>query len=135
MRWLRLSALSIFALLSIGSALAVGVSQPVHAQLFDEVCQNTPNATVCQEKNKNQSKQDNVIYGKNGVLIKAANILALMVGIAAVLVIAVSGIRYIFSAGDSNSISTAKKGIIYSLVGLVIALVARSIIAFVINRL
>lgn len=129
--------------LAIAGVLFTGVvsvglgsfTSPAHAQLFDDICKKTPSATVCQEQRKEQSKQDNVIYGRNGILMRVTNLLALVIGVTAVIVIIVSGMRYIFSAGDASSIGTAKKAIIYALVGIAIALAARSIIAFVINRL
>ena len=58
-----------------------------------------------------------------------------IIGALALLMITVSGLRYITSAGDPQKASSAKNGIIYALVGLVIALIAESIIAFVVNRI
>jgi hypothetical protein len=121
-----------FALLG---AFVFTAAAPAHAQIFNDTCARTPSATVCKEQSKSQTKADNSIYGKNGVIIKATNILAIVVGATATIVIMVSGLRYIFSSGDSNSISSAKRGIIYALVGIVIALAGRSIIAFILNKL
>lgn len=58
-----------------------------------------------------------------------------IIGALALLMITVSGLRYITSAGDPQKASSAKNGIIYSLVGLIIAIMAEAIIAFVINRI
>ena len=58
-----------------------------------------------------------------------------IIGAVALLVITVSGLRYILSAGDPEKVSRAKNGIIYGLVGLVIAVSADAIVAFVANRL
>jgi hypothetical protein len=66
------------------------------------------------------------------------NILGIVFGIAgalALLIITVSGLRYILSAGNPEKTAKAKDGIIYALVGLVIAVTAEAIVAFVINRL
>ena len=65
-------------------------------------------------------------------------ILSIAFGIAgalALLIITVSGLRYITSAGNPEKTAKAKSGIIYSLVGLVIAITAEAIVAFVVGRL
>lgn len=127
--------IGVVASLAVAGSFVFANAVPASAQIFNDACNRTPNATVCKEQSKNQSTKDNVLYGKNGIIMKATNILALIVGVAATIVIAVSGLRYIFSSGDANSISSAKRGIIYALVGIVIAFGGRSIIAFVLNRL
>jgi hypothetical protein len=58
-----------------------------------------------------------------------------IVGGLALLMVIVSGLRYVLSAGDPQKTSKAKSGIIYSLVGLVIAITAQAIVLFVANRL
>jgi hypothetical protein len=58
-----------------------------------------------------------------------------IVGGLALLMIVVSGLRYVISAGDPQRTSKAKNGIVYSLVGLVIAIMAQAIVVFVANRL
>ncbi len=56
-----------------------------------------------------------------------------IIGAFALLSIVASGLRYITSQGDTQKTAEAKNGIIYSLVGLVIALSAEAIVAFVIT--
>ena len=56
-------------------------------------------------------------------------------GALAVLMITISGLRYITSAGNPEKTSRAKNGIVYSMVGLVIAIAAEAIVSFVGNRL
>lgn len=50
------------------------------------------------------------------------------IGAVAVLMIVISGLRYITSAGDPQKASQAKNGIIYALVGIAVALAAQAII-------
>ena len=45
-----------------------------------------------------------------------------LVGIIAIISLLVSGIIYIFSAGDERKIATAKRSTKYSIIGIVIAL-------------
>jgi len=65
----------------------------------------------------------------------AINILSLVVGIASVIVITISGFRFITSSGDSQQVQGARNGIIYAIVGLVVVILAQTIVAFVLNKL
>lgn len=58
-----------------------------------------------------------------------------VIGALALLIITVSGLRYILSGGDPQKTAKAKNGIVYSLVGLVIALSAVAIVSFVVKKL
>jgi hypothetical protein len=58
-----------------------------------------------------------------------------VIGAFALLIITVSGFRYITSGGNPEKTAKAKSGIVYSLVGLVVAITAEAIVAFVVNRL
>lgn len=58
-----------------------------------------------------------------------------IVGGLSLLIITVSGLRYITSAGDPEKTTRARNGIIYALVGLVIALSAEAIVAFGVKRI
>jgi hypothetical protein len=58
-----------------------------------------------------------------------------IVGALSVLFITISGMRYILSNGDPQKAARAKDGIIYALVGIVIAISAEAIVAFVIGNI
>lgn len=104
---------------------------------FTDVCQATPTATVCQETNKSPQSANgtNSIYGPGSILAKVTTLLALIVGIASVIVIVVAGIKFAVSGGDSNGITSARNTAIYAVIGLLIAAVAQSIVVFVINKI
>ncbi|HSX46177.1 MAG TPA: pilin [Candidatus Saccharimonadia bacterium] len=57
-----------------------------------------------------------------------------LVGALALLMITLSGLRYITSAGNPDKAGKAREALIYSLVGLAIALTAEAIVNFVVNR-
>lgn len=61
------------------------------------------------------------------------NLLSLILGALSVVMIIVSGIRFATSGGEANSVSGAKKALIYSIVGLVIAVLAQAILHWVIG--
>lgn len=58
-----------------------------------------------------------------------------VIGAFALLVITLSGLRYITSGGNPEKTAKAKNGIVYALVGLVIAITAEAIVTFVVKRL
>ncbi len=114
-------------ILAFAAAPAVGAYQLVPA------CDNNTNTTssaVCQDNKPNQ----NPLIGANGIVTKVANIIALIVGVASVIVIIIAGIQYMTSTGDPAKVNTAKNAILYAVVGLVVTLLARTIVVFVISK-
>lgn len=64
----------------------------------------------------------------------ALRILSIIVGIAAVIMVVVAGLKYITSGGDSSNVASAKNTLIYAIVGLVIAGLAQAIVRFVLGK-
>jgi hypothetical protein len=62
------------------------------------------------------------------------NILSLLVGVAAVMMVIVGGFKYVTSNGDSNKIASAKTTIMYAILGLVVAVSAQMIVRFVLKQ-
>jgi hypothetical protein len=58
-----------------------------------------------------------------------------ILGALSLLMITISGFRYVLSAGDPQKTASAREGIVYALVGLIIAITAGSIITFVVGNL
>ena len=58
-----------------------------------------------------------------------------VVGGVSVIVIILSGIKFITSQGDPQAVAKARNSIIYAAVGLAISVAAFSIVTFVINRI
>lgn len=61
-------------------------------------------------------------------------ILSAVGGIIAVIMIIVGGIKYMTAGGDSNSISSAKNTVLYSVVGLIIIAFAQVIVRLVLEK-
>ena len=57
----------------------------------------------------------------------------LILGMVAVIMIIIGGIRYTTSNGDAGSIKGAKDTILYSVIGLVVAILAYAIVNFVVG--
>lgn len=62
------------------------------------------------------------------------NILLFVLGAIAVIMIVIGGIKYTTSNGDASALTSAKNTILYSVVGLVIALLAYAIVNFVLDQ-
>lgn len=62
------------------------------------------------------------------------NILTAVVGIAAVIMIVISGYRYITSTGSSEKVASAKNTLIYAIIGIAVAGLAKIIAEFVLSK-
>lgn len=124
--------------LLLPALLLVSLLTPVSLVYADDVlspvCPADSPATLCQD-NTNQPVEGNSIYGPNGILTKAAKLISILAGVAAVILIIVGGIQYVISSGDSTNVQNAKNTILYAIIGLIVALLAQAIIAFVLTRL
>jgi hypothetical protein len=65
----------------------------------------------------------------------AINILSIITGIAAVIGIVISGLRFVLSNGDSNAIASARSGVVYALIGIVVTVSAQVIVIFVLDKI
>ena len=75
------------------------------------------------------------IDGDKGLINTVVNVLLWAVGILSVIMIIFSGLRYITSAGDASKTKSAQSTLTYSVVGLIVAIMAYAIVNMVINRL
>ena len=57
-----------------------------------------------------------------------------MVGVIAVIMIIIGGLKYIISSGDSNNINSAKNTILYAIIGLVIVAFAQEVVRYVLTN-
>lgn len=73
------------------------------------------------------------ITGENSILRTVTNILLFLVGASAVIAIIVNGLRMVFSGGDPQAVAGARQGIIYGIIGVVVAFMGFAIVQFV-NR-
>jgi hypothetical protein len=71
--------------------------------------------------------------GVTSAIQAAVSILSFIAGVAAVVMVILSGFKYITSGGDANKVSSAKSTLVYALVGVAIAALAQALIHFVIQ--
>lgn len=67
-------------------------------------------------------------------IITVINILSIIGGVIAVIMIMIAGIRFVTSSGDSGSVATARNTVIYAVVGLIIIALSQIIVRFVVER-
>ncbi len=79
--------------------------------------------------------KENPITGPDGTLDRISTVVAIIAGISAVIMIILSGFRYVTSGGDTQKIASAKNTLIGAIVGLVIIVVARGIIVLVLKSI
>lgn len=128
-----LTVLVTFALLGLSASFAANVDA---ADLFsgskDEACKavaTTPAGNCDQDKLDESSTT--LTKRINSVL----DILSVIVGIIAVIMIIIGGLRYITSNGDSGNVTSARNTILYAIVGLIVVALAQTIVKYVLNRI
>ena len=70
----------------------------------------------------------------DSVLKKGLNLFSAIIGIIAVVMIMVGGLKYMTSQGDSANVASAKNTILYAVIGLVVVALAQVIVKFVLDR-
>jgi len=84
-------------------------------------------APACEPPSEPSDKLNNIIR-------LVINIFSLIVGVIAVVMIIIGGLKYITSGGDSGNVTGAKNTILYAVVGLVVVALAQFIVRFVLDK-
>ncbi|MDX1765648.1 MAG: pilin [Candidatus Saccharimonadales bacterium] len=74
------------------------------------------------------------LLGPNGILRNGLQVFVYIVGFASLVMITIGGFRFVLAAGDPQKAAAARNTLIYSVIGLVIALSAQGILTFIIDR-
>mgnify|MGYP006148111657 CR=1 FL=1 len=129
--------LPVFAFATVGFSFAAGT---VHAQFdapIDEVCKGLDmedsSAVTPDGKAIDESCTDDAATQTEQLVARIINLLSAIIGIIAVIMIIINGLRFITANGDANSVSSARNGIIYAIVGLIIVAMAQLIVRFVLK--
>lgn len=107
-----------------GLGVAVLSPEPAMAiNVFDQ-CSGNSDSAVCKAQGT-----DNAASLMQTVI----NILLFLVGSVAVIMIVVGGVRYTTSNGNASQTKEAKDTILYSVIGLIVAMMAYAIVNFVVS--
>ena len=79
---------------------------------------------------KNSLNKNDLMTTLNTII----NVVIGIIGFVAVMVIILGGVQYTTSAGDSGKVKKAKDTIMYGIIGLVVALMAYSIVNFILSN-
>lgn len=124
MKKIVLNSLGVMVMV-IGSMIYL--NNPVNAIVLSDNCPAGGSSSVC----ASASPKDDL-----GAIIKQiTNVMFFIIGAIAVVMIIYSGIRYTTSAGNPAGVTAAKNSLIYSIVGLVVAILAYAIVNFVVTRI
>lgn len=127
MRALRLFAAGLICLLVLGST-ALPQAAAAYDPLDPACTVEAANSPTCGSRTTK-----NPLTGENGLLMKITFVVAAIAGFAAVVVILISGVRYMTAGGDAQKATGARHTLIGALVGLAIISFASLIIMFVIS--
>jgi hypothetical protein len=111
----------------MGTLFAPLAPATVYAQTKDDICEGVAiTGGNC----------DSSVAGTSveSVVRTVINLLSIIVGVVAVIMIIIGGLKYITSAGDSANVSSAKNTILYAVIGLVIVALAQVIVRFVLDK-
>lgn len=114
---------------AVPSAGAVDV---FNENLCERQVNNSNSSAVCTDKNVGN---ENPLFGPSGILTAIINILTIVVGIAAVIMIVFAGLRYVTSGSNPQDAANARERIVYALVALVVAGLAQVLVRFVLSAI
>lgn len=103
-------------------------TQPVYAACPAATDPGTPINQV--KKGVGSTGDDCSGSGVDRFVIAIVKVLSWVVGIAAIIMIIVSGFKYITSGGDAGKVTSAKNTLIYALIGIAVAVLAQLLVNF-----
>jgi hypothetical protein len=77
--------------------------------------------------------EDGCGEGATPIFKTITNVLLFIIGAVSVIMLILGGIRYTVSQGDSSAVTSAKNTILYSIIGIVVAILAFAAVNFVIG--
>ncbi len=135
MKRLLVAAVLAAGLLGV-AGLVVAVAPYAQAKdILEETCKGQEDVSSTCQTNAETTQTKNPLTGTDGVLYKVSLVIASVAGVAAVIMIIISGFHYIAAAGDAQKIAVAKNTLIGAIAGLVIIALAQAIVTFVVLKL
>lgn len=131
--------------IAISPALLFVVPQPVSAAFnpLDKACQGQAAESPACQQAQNQGTTD-PIAGPDGILSKAANVIALVAGIGAVIMILIGGFEFVSAGGTGfksavagaapTRVAKARSRIASGLIGLVVVALAWAVVRLITDK-
>lgn len=129
----RLRNLIASVALVAGLALAVVPAAPAGAVNIFGICnQGTAQQTdVCKDKSSQNGRTNPVITALKVTI----SIMSFVIGATGVIMIIIAGISMVTSGGDPQKVASARRSVLFALIGLAIAALAEVIVVFVLSKL
>lgn len=132
-----ISLIVLAPLLFISTYVMSTVSVQAQSTL-DPICDEYPDddtaPEICRESGETRD-DDASDSSALDFLLEVVDVLLLGITIVAVIMLIVGGLKYMTSTGEPAKTTSARNTIIYALVGIVVAVFARVIVLFVLDRL
>lgn len=125
MKKIALVLVSLLALFSF-AVVPLATSYAAPTDVFTEACKNNNDPALC---------NNNTGSGVFSILRTVIQVMLVIGGIIAVIMIIIGGIRYMTSNGDQTDVKAAKDTILYAVIGLVVAGAAYAIVTWVVGKL
>ena len=115
----------------LGLIAPMAVPAIAHAQIDinDNICNGVllnPDGGGCTDAKISSGESDLQSIIKTGI-----DLFSLVVGVIAVIMIIIGGVKYITSNGDSGNVTGAKNTILYAIIGLIVVALAQTIVFYV----
>lgn len=122
-------AVSLMVVMAMGGAVQASPVAMATASdnALSEACSAVPDSPACNGETQNSDRLGGI--GRNII-----NTALFIVGVLAVAMIVFAGLRYAMSSGDKKRVEQSKQILIYSVVGLIVALMAYAIVNFVLGK-
>lgn len=130
-----MSLFIVTAPLATGGVVSAQVGDTGSATIQGSVCGGAKNLTITSANQSGTCNDQTSTDKANKLISEIINILSVIVGIAAVVMIIIGGFRYITSGGSPDKVAGAKNTILYGLIGLVIVALAQVVVRFVLNKI
>jgi hypothetical protein len=132
---LKIMLLSIVGVATLATPVLAPALATAQSDVQNGLCQGADlqvqqPGTTCTETIDSETTTTKV----NDIIALVINIFSVVVGVAAVIMIIVGGLKYIISGGDSGNVTSAKNTILYAIIGLVVVALAQFIVKFVLAK-
>lgn len=124
---------AVMTLILIAASFLLFTPQALALDIIGDECTKAGNPDLCADKSTGTS--GNPLLGADGIITTAIRLLSILVGVAAVVAIIISGIKFMTSAGDASSASSARRALLYAVIALATAVSAQGIVTFVLSKL
>lgn len=135
---IKLLSLSILSLLAVPVLAPVTVLAVTNPDISNSTCTGANNLAISSNAGVQCTNLDsgaqNGTSRVNEIIAQVINIMSVIVGAIAVVMIIIGGFRYVTSGGDSAKITSAKNTILYALIGLIIVALSQIVVKFVLTK-